>query len=181
MLSPADTQTPPSPTISNKRKKVEDEDGQGGQSKKQRTRVSFSCAECHRRKQKCIARKVPELCKAYTPGKPDQDLNLRVARLEHIIEQALPQYWNGQGLSRHPSSALDEDAHEEQDITTGTFQSGRWYGSSASTSLAPHSLIDQLSQAGITSQGLSQQSEPKIQPPPPSDLETSAAEKFKLL
>ena len=39
----------------------------------------------------------------------------------------------------------------------------------------------QLSQAGITSQGLSQQSEPKIQPPPPSDLETSAAEKFKLL
>ncbi|KAL1761125.1 hypothetical protein FB107DRAFT_255374, partial [Schizophyllum commune] len=190
MLSPADTQTPPSPTISNKRKKAEDEDGQGGQSKKQRTRVSFSCAECHRRKQKCdrqipcshcIARKVPELCKAYTPGKPDQDLNLRVARLEHIIEQALPQYWNGQGHSRHPSSALDEDAHEEQDITTGTFQSGRWYGSSASTSLAPHSLIDQLSQAGITSQGLSQQSEPKIQPPPPSDLETSAAEKFKLL
>ena len=39
MLSPADHQTPPSPTISNKRKKAEDEDGQGGQSKKQRTRV----------------------------------------------------------------------------------------------------------------------------------------------
>ncbi|KAL1743733.1 hypothetical protein HDZ31DRAFT_83183 [Schizophyllum fasciatum] len=180
MLSPAELQSPPSPTISNKRKK-EDEDGQGGQSKKQRTRVSFSCAECHRRKQKCIARKVPELCKAYTPGKPDQDLNIRVARLEHIVEQALPQYWNGNPHSRHSSTALDEDAHEEQDITTGTFQSGRWYGSSASTSLAPHSLLDQLSQAGITShQGLPQP-EPKLPPSLPSDAESSAAEKFKTL
>lgn len=187
MLSPAEQHLPPSPTISTKRKKTEDDDGQG-LSKKQRTRVSFSCAECHRRKQKCdrqvpcshcIARKVPELCKAYTPGKPDQDLNIRVARLEHIIEQALPQYCSSD--SRHPSSTLDDEAHEEQDITSGTFQSGRWYGSSASTSLAPHSLLDQLSQAGITSNQGAPQPDTRDPTKPSSDLESSAADKFKTL
>jgi hypothetical protein len=45
----------------------------------------------------CIARKVPELCKAYTPGKTDQDLSVRLARLEHIVEHALPQYFHHSG------------------------------------------------------------------------------------
>ncbi|KAJ8086690.1 hypothetical protein PM082_005513 [Marasmius tenuissimus] len=38
-------------TMSSKRKKLEDDEN-SSISKKQRTRVSFSCGECHRRKQK---------------------------------------------------------------------------------------------------------------------------------
>ncbi|KAG8928916.1 hypothetical protein FRC02_006221 [Tulasnella sp. 418] len=69
---------------------------------KKRARVSYSCQECHRRKQKCdrqvpcghcVARKVPELCKNYQPGKTE-DFSARLARIEHIIEIALPQYAN---------------------------------------------------------------------------------------
>ncbi|PFH52772.1 hypothetical protein AMATHDRAFT_56206, partial [Amanita thiersii Skay4041] len=135
--------------------------------KKQRTRVSFSCGECHRRKQKCdrqipcshcIARKVPELCKAYTPGKADHDFNARLGRLEHIIQSALPQYWsssltspalNGQANleSRRSLSLPDDDSHsqtEDHDPVGGTFQSGKWYGNSASGSIAPSSVLEQL-------------------------------------
>ena len=36
---------------------------------------------------KCIARKVPELCQAYTPGKSEHDVAMRVARLEQIVER----------------------------------------------------------------------------------------------
>ncbi|KAI0318688.1 fungal-specific transcription factor domain-containing protein [Amylostereum chailletii] len=146
-----------------KRKKTDDDDDNLNGSKKARTRVSYSCGECHRRKQKCdrqmpcshcLARKVPELCRAYTPGKPDQDVHLRLARLEHIIEIALPQYAQQSGFSsgsskdRLGSSSPGEDdrAHsqlEDEDLVGGTFQSGRWYGSSASGSVAPGSMLEQ--------------------------------------
>ncbi|KAI9574462.1 fungal-specific transcription factor domain-containing protein [Boletus coccyginus] len=147
-----------------KRRKTEDDDSSNPQAKKPRTRVSFSCGECHRRKQKCdrqipcshcIARKVPELCKAYTPGKTDQDLSVRLARLEHIIELALPQYSSPGSPSaaycdrhnRASSEGPDEDNRsitDEQDPSGGTFQSGKWYGNSASGSVAPASVLEQL-------------------------------------
>lgn len=168
------------------------------------TSLSFSCGECHRRKQKvcrhtfsslifiqftvasatvkylvpmyvcpylssgrtliegiqCIARKVPELCKAYTPGKADQDLNARILRLEHIVEMALPQFCSPSGTplaypidqssmharQRTPSNGEDDTRSqtEEQDPSNGIFQSGKWYGTSASGSVAPASVIEQV-------------------------------------
>jgi hypothetical protein len=104
-----------------------------------------------------VARKVPELCKAYTPGKPDQDIHLRLARLEHIIDIALPQYASGSGFlckdnwsrerARSLSPSADADTHsqaDEDDIGSGTFQSGKWYGTSASGSVAPASVLQQV-------------------------------------
>ncbi|KAF8913948.1 fungal-specific transcription factor domain-containing protein [Gymnopilus junonius] len=164
------------PGPSGKRKKGDEDAISGMISKKQRTRVSFSCGECHRRKQKCdrqvpcshcVARKVPELCKAYTPGKADQDLNARISRLEHIIEMALPQFCSpsgtplSYGLDQSSSSARqitpsngEDDTRsqtEEQDPSNGIFQSGKWFGSSASGSVAPASVIELIEQVGIPS------------------------------
>ncbi|KAI9508928.1 hypothetical protein F5148DRAFT_997334 [Russula earlei] len=159
--SPGQTSPPPSM----KRKKLDDDDLNG--SKKARTRVSYSCGECHRRKQKCdrqmpcshcVARKVPELCKAYTPGKPDQDIHLRLARLEHIIEIALPHLSKDSWSREHARSlspGADTGAHsqaEEDDVGSGTFQSGKWYGTSASGSIAPASVLQQLQNAVPTAQ-----------------------------
>ncbi|TDL29590.1 hypothetical protein BD410DRAFT_780039 [Rickenella mellea] len=158
---------------SSKRKKPDDHEPNGIK-KKARTRVSYSCGECHRRKQKCdrqvpcshcVARKVPELCKAYTPGKSDQDIHVRLARLEHIIETALPHYagpstpgspsvghhFGGSGRNRSRSSTPDDDnasQAEEHDVAAGTFQSGNWYGNSASGSIAPVPVLEQLQQVG---------------------------------
>ncbi|KAJ7591047.1 hypothetical protein C8J56DRAFT_934541 [Mycena floridula] len=155
-------------STSTKRRKLDDTETSHGSNKKQRTRISFSCGECHRRKQKCdrqmpcshcVARKVPELCKAYTPGKADQDISVRLSRLEHIIEMALPQFCaSGNRASsieptpRTPrsSSFLEDDNRsqpEEQDPTGGSFQSGKWYGNSASGSIAPASVLEQLQNA----------------------------------
>ncbi|KAF8486532.1 fungal-specific transcription factor domain-containing protein [Gautieria morchelliformis] len=94
-------------------------DAQQSSLKRHRNRVSFSCAECHRRKQKCdrqqpcshcVSRKLPELCRPYTPGRSDHDVHARIARLEQIIEIALPQYSNIGRLveSREASSSPDE-------------------------------------------------------------------------
>lgn len=100
----------------------------------------------------CVARKVPELCKAYTPGKNDQDMGVRLSRLEHIIEMALPQFCSpstpGSGHRRSGSPGIDDDAHsqhDEQDPTGGNFQSGKWYGNSASGSVATASVLEQVS------------------------------------
>ncbi|EJU06051.1 hypothetical protein DACRYDRAFT_45478, partial [Dacryopinax primogenitus] len=140
----------------------------GSVKKKQRTRVSYSCSECHRRKQKCdrqipcshcIARKVPELCKGYTPGKADGDLAARLARVENIIEQALPQYASrlGSSIPQSPSDGGDdmgidtESLHgdsgpqaEDSDPQGGILQGGKWYGSSASGSVTTQPLLEQL-------------------------------------
>jgi len=100
-----------------------------------------------------VARKVPELCKAYTPGKPDQDIHLRLARLEHIIEIALPQFASGSSkrgsreYARSLSPSVDAGTHsqaEEDDFGGGTFQSGKWYGTSAAGSIAPASVLQQV-------------------------------------
>ncbi|KIY74144.1 hypothetical protein CYLTODRAFT_484889 [Cylindrobasidium torrendii FP15055 ss-10] len=147
-----------------KRKKTDDEDSAFN---KKRSRVSFSCGECHRRKQKCdrqvpcshcVARKVPELCKAYTPGRAEQDMGARLARLEHIIELALPQFcgmnesasWERPRATDSVRQSSDDDSRsqpDEGDPSGGSFQSGRWYGNSASGSIAPGSIIEQLQHA----------------------------------
>ncbi|KZT20350.1 hypothetical protein NEOLEDRAFT_1140800 [Neolentinus lepideus HHB14362 ss-1] len=157
------------PGAQSAKRKKEDDDAIVGSSKKPRTRVSYSCGECHRRKQKCdrqvpcshcVARKVPELCKAYQPGKSDQDLHLRIARLERIIESALPQFCYTEASTpasaeasvfaerqRSISEGPDDDTRsqvEDQDASGGTFQSGRWYGHSVSGSVAPASVLEQL-------------------------------------
>ena len=105
----------------------------------------------------CLARKVPELCQPYTPGKTDQDLSARLSRLEHIIEMALPQYCTSNATTpsasnhaghietRRSSSVGDDDVHsqaDEQDSIGGTFHSGRWFGNSASGSLAPAPVLE---------------------------------------
>lgn len=107
----------------------------------------------------CIARKVPELCKAYTPGKADQDLNARVTRLEQIIETALPQFCTSStsissapernsAENRHRLSPIFDDDNksqpEENEAIGETFQSGTWYGTSVSGSIAPGALIQQV-------------------------------------
>ncbi|KAF7795245.1 hypothetical protein EIP86_006395 [Pleurotus ostreatoroseus] len=149
------------------RRKIEDDDPANRATKKARTRVSYSCGECHRRKQKCdrqipcshcIARKVPELCKAYTPGKSDQDLHARLARVEQVLATALPQYWaqgggssnfsdvNGDG-GRHRSgspSGEDDRGSQADDEDVGVFESGRWFGASASGIVAAPAMIEKL-------------------------------------
>lgn len=103
--------------------------------------------------EQCVARKVPELCKAYTPGKGDQDVGARLARLEHIIEMALPQYCvpttpgaSSYDLHNHGDyrNSDEDNRSEDQDPSGGTFQSGKWYGNSASGSIAPGSIIEQV-------------------------------------
>lgn len=79
-----------------------------------------------------------------------------MARLEHIIEQALPQFFNSASQSSYTSTdrhgrsssyGADEDNRsmtDEQDPSGGTFQSGKWYGNSASGSVAPASVLEQV-------------------------------------
>lgn len=106
----------------------------------------------------CIARKVPELCKSYTPGKTDQDIHVRLARLEHIIETALPQYWSqgnatpnsdGSGFHdrRRSTSPVDDGNRsqaEDEDPSGGIFESGRWYGKSASGLVAAPAVLEEV-------------------------------------
>lgn len=96
---------------------------------------------------------MPELCKAYTPGKSDQDLGLRIARLEQIIEMALPQFSDleSSGFNvperQRSMSMTEDDVHSQQedhDASGGAFQSGKWYGNSASGSIAPASVLEQV-------------------------------------
>ena len=94
--------------------------------------------------------------KAYTPGKTDQDVHVRLARLEHIVETALPHFWN-QGHSpdtqdimserrRSPSPMEDGNRSqaEEEDPCGGMFESGRWFGKSASGSVAAPVVLEQV-------------------------------------
>lgn len=78
-------------------------------------------------------------------------MSVRLARLEHIIEIALPQFCSpstpGSSHRRLGSPGLDDDVHsqhDEQDPTGGNFQSGKWYGNSASGSVATASVLEQV-------------------------------------
>jgi len=109
--------------------------------------------------QQCVARKVPELCKGYTPGKSENDLHMRIARLEQIIEVALPQYaamspradtmlmMGEHPESRSRSSTPDDDmkgsdAHEP---SGGILQSGKFYGTSALGSVSSAAILEPVS------------------------------------
>lgn len=105
----------------------------------------------------CIARKVPELCKAYTPGKSDQDLHARLARVEQVIATALPQYWaQGGGMNtfsdsgdggrnRSNSPGGDDDrGSQADDEDVGVFESGKWFGASASGIVAAPAMIEKV-------------------------------------
>jgi hypothetical protein len=140
-----------------------------------RLTLSYSCGECHRRKQKvrsithhshgdtnlcpkcdrqipcshCVSRKVPELCKAYSPGKPDQDVHSRLARIESVLEAALPQLWSqsDHGHNRGSASpAMEDDTGipEGNDNMTGVFYRGSWLGSSAVGSIASPIVLEQV-------------------------------------
>ncbi|KAI0081762.1 hypothetical protein K474DRAFT_1587184 [Panus rudis PR-1116 ss-1] len=143
------------------RRKADEDLSSNRTAKKPRTRVSYSCGECHRRKQKCdrqipcshcVARKVPELCKAYTPGKTDQDIHLRLSRLERIIESALPQYWTSSTLNnlsdshshRNGSPSAEDDNGDDEDTTGGFFETGKWYGSTASGVISAPVVLQKL-------------------------------------
>jgi hypothetical protein len=121
----------------------------------------FRTAACDSLPDQCVARKVPELCKAYTPGKSDQDIPARVARLESIIESAFPHlsgYPNtpsADPLSAMPGSGsvVDEDSDSSPDerqasdgrvYQGGRFEGGRWYGDTVSTSIAPTAVLEQV-------------------------------------
>ncbi|KAF8591511.1 hypothetical protein K439DRAFT_1650746 [Ramaria rubella] len=60
----------------------------------------------------CVARKIPELCRPYTPGKSDVDLHVRIARLEQIVELALPQYATMDRSVESRDSSPDEHSKE---------------------------------------------------------------------
>lgn len=103
----------------------------------------------------CVARKVPEMCKAYTPGKSEQDMHLRLSRIENIIERALPHLAKdadleggyadgGLGRARSPSGSQDEDVDDE-DAAAGRLTSGRWHGVSAIGSVSSGPILEQVS------------------------------------
>ncbi|KAG8721982.1 hypothetical protein FRC08_008078 [Ceratobasidium sp. 394] len=183
------------------KRKAEDPGANASNAKKKaRTRVSYSCSECHRRKQKCdrqvpcshcIARRVPELCKNYTPGKGEGDLNLRIARLEQIIEMALPHFSASVSINAsgeitspqqaHPSysrSASPSNDTEDNmvagttlDVAGGTLQSGKWYGASALGSVSVAPILEQLQHSGLSA------GRPALEDP----LQPTPAEKMKYL
>lgn len=83
-------------------------------------------------------------------------MNVRLSRIEQVLEMALPQFFSADPLgaenqnnhNRSVSMGLDDDTHsqnEEQDPSGGTFQSGKWYGNSASGSVATASVLEQVS------------------------------------
>ena len=86
------------------------------------------------------------------PGKTDHDVGARLSRLEHIIEMALPHFRPGSSaatydICRSGSVGRDDDIqsqHKEQDPSGGIFQNGKWYGNSASGSVATASVLEQV-------------------------------------
>lgn len=121
--------------------------------------ISHSLFEIVTHGLQCITRKVPDLCKPYTPGKADQDLSVRITRLEHIVQTALPQYWTSNVpmsssitfqpvFDRKSTPSVGDDDNgsltEEHDPIGGSMHSGNWYGNSVSGSVAPTSILEQV-------------------------------------
>ncbi|KDQ12694.1 hypothetical protein BOTBODRAFT_34149 [Botryobasidium botryosum FD-172 SS1] len=168
---------PPVPPFSSSpTMKRKSDDAQASGKKKPRTRVSYSCSECHRRKQKCdrqvpcghcVARKVPDLCRAYTPGKAEGDLHMRLARVEQILDMALPQFTRSsspfsgeyhsapanivkQSTSRSSSPSSTNRDDEDDDRAGGTFHSsGKWFGPSALDSVNSAPILHELQHRGM--------------------------------
>jgi len=109
------------------------------------------CSKCDRQTpcSHCVSRKVPELCRAYNPGKPDQDVHSRLARVESVLEAALPQFWlqsDHNSARRSISPGVEDDAGitEGNDNMTGVFYRGSWFGSSAVGSIASPIVLEQV-------------------------------------
>ncbi|GMK54408.1 hypothetical protein CspeluHIS016_0109940 [Cutaneotrichosporon spelunceum] len=135
-------------------------------------RVSLSCAQCAKRKQKCnreypcqhcVARKVPELCVPYTPvpssstHQLDQATTERLERMENVLSV----------LVRHNPGVGGYEAVREW-LNSSTFQ--RFVNSTPSTPaspLVPHKLAQGSPLRVRTAMGLN---EP--QSIPPEDIET---------
>lgn len=105
----------------------------------------------------CIARKVPELCQPYTPGKSDQDLAARLTRVEQVIQAALPQHWsathsghssdaNNERTESHSPGADDDRGSQadDEDVGAGIYESGSWFGTSASGSVAAPAMLEKV-------------------------------------
>jgi hypothetical protein len=114
-------------------------------------RNANSCLKCDRQVpcSHCVSRKVPELCKAYSPGKPDQDVHSRLARIESVLEAAAPQLWlqsdhNFGRRSVSPGMEDDTGIAEGNDNMTGVFYRGSWLGSSAVGSIASPIVLEQV-------------------------------------
>ncbi len=95
------------------------------------------------------------MCKAYTPGKSDQDLHARLARVEQVIATALPQYWsagnaaeaNGSGDGRRSSTPGGDDdrgSQADEEDGGGIYESGRWFGASASGIVAAPAMLEKV-------------------------------------
>ena len=109
------------------------------------------CPKCDRQVpcSHCVSRKVPELCKAYSPGKPDQDVHSRLARIESVLESAVPQLWSQSDHNfghRSVSPGMEDDSGiaEGNDNMTGVFYRGSWLGSSAVGSIASPIVLEQV-------------------------------------
>ena len=109
------------------------------------------CSKCDRQIpcSHCVSRKVPELCKAYSPGKPDQDVHSRLTRIESVLEAAVPQLWSQSDHNFDPRSVspgMEDDAGiaEGNDNMTGVFYKGSWLGSSAVGSIASPIVLEQV-------------------------------------
>ena len=91
------------------------------------------------------------MCKAYTPGKTEQDFNTRIARLERIVEAALPQFCSPDDAMPPIDGQDDDDTSQthEHDPNGGTFESGKWYGHSVSGSVAPRAVLAQASRCSF--------------------------------
>ncbi|KAK8849709.1 hypothetical protein IAR55_005044 [Kwoniella newhampshirensis] len=90
-----------------------------------RTRVHFSCVECHRRKQKCdrkepcsqcVARRVPHLCRPFLNGVEDpnnnSDVHARLNSIEGLLSRlvsSLPQTLTSQSIAHIPTDASSPD------------------------------------------------------------------------
>ncbi|WWC68905.1 uncharacterized protein I206_102841 [Kwoniella pini CBS 10737] len=120
----------------------------GGQKKK---RVSLSCAQCAKRKQKCnrefpcnhcVARKVPELCVPYNPqanssssNGPDPQTVQRLESIEAVLSVVV----------RHTGGITQYDAVRDW-ITSSPFQ--KHLASAPSTPSSPHHFLSHGNSAG---------------------------------
>ncbi|KAI0787224.1 fungal-specific transcription factor domain-containing protein [Irpex lacteus] len=113
--TPADT---PEPQVGSRRKAEDDEHSSRSQRRREH---GYSCGECHRRKQKCDRQipcshvnivsplgnipQSPRIMPAIPPGKSDQDLHARLAR----VEQAKRSWSPSPGIDDDKNSQADED------------------------------------------------------------------------
>ncbi|ORX37686.1 hypothetical protein BD324DRAFT_391775 [Kockovaella imperatae] len=120
-----------------------------------RTRVHFSCVECHRRKQKCdrkepcsqcVARKVPHLCRPFLNGVEDpntitSDVNARLNSIETLLSRlvsALPV----QALHTFPS-VHGASSHSSPDVSSLTASGEEIFHPQSRSDNAPRQALPQ--------------------------------------